>query len=375
MKKIIVLASFFVLIGCMLFTMTGCVKDWNFATLFSGKYVEKTTNVTGDFNCIDIVSDTLDIKFVPTTDGSCKVVSFGKAKVDYIVNTTDGVLKIELNDSRKWYEKMFNLGIGTLTVYLPEGAYTSLFVEEDTGNISVPKEFSFDTINIKRSTGDVSLYASASGDISIDGSTGHTTVENISCGSLEIKCSTGNVYLRGITASADITIDTSTGDAVLADIVCANIDTNGDTGDIAVDNLDATASASFTRSTGDVNINNVKTGGDLNIAVSTGESTLTNVSCTSFITVGDTGDVLMSKLIATGKIDIVRSTGDVDFEDCDAAEIRIQTSTGNVKGNWLTEKVFIVRSNTGKISVPETTSGGKCKIETDTGDIVISIEK
>ena len=166
-----------------------------------------------------------------------------------------------------------------------------------------------------------------------------------------------------------------TGDAVLADIVCANIDTNGDTGDIAVDNLDATASASFTRSTGDVNINNVKTGGDLNIAVSTGESTLTNVSCTSFITVGDTGDVLMSKLIATGKIDIVRSTGDVDFEDCDAAEIRIQTSTGNVKGNWLTEKVFIVRSNTGKISVPETTSGGKCKIETDTGDIVISTEK
>ena len=42
---------------------------------------------------------------------------------------------------------------------------------------------------------------------------------------------------------------------------------------------------------------------------------------------------------------------------------------------FLTEKIFIAKTDTGEIKVPETTSGGKCKITTDTGDIKIEIKK
>ena len=126
-------------------------------------------------------------------------------------------------------------------------------------------------------------------------------------------------------------------------------------------------------STGEINIKNVNCEGELRIAVSTGDSELENVRCDSLISTGDTGDITLTRVIAGGKYDIKRSTGDIKLVNCDAAEIYIETSTGNVKGNLLTEKVFIINTSTGKKDVPETLTGGKCKISTSTGDVILTV--
>ena len=81
----------------------------------------------------------------------------------------------------------------------------------------------------------------------------------------------------------------------------------------------------------------------------------------------------MNSLIANGRIDITRSTGDVYFDGCDAAEVCVVTDTGSVKGTLLTDKIFQVYTRTGKINVPEYWEGGKCKITTSTGNVKISI--
>ena len=70
---------------------------------------------------------------------------------------------------------------------------------------------------------------------------------------------------------------------------------------------------------------------------------------------------------------IVRSTGDVRLDKCDAGEIEIETRTGDISGSLRSEKIFIARSDTGRIEVPETLTGGKCKIISDTGNIDITI--
>ena len=81
----------------------------------------------------------------------------------------------------------------------------------------------------------------------------------------------------------------------------------------------------------------------------------------------------MTSLVASERIDITRTTGDVTFDRCDAAEITVSVSTGDVTGTLLTPKIFQAHSNTGKINVPEYWEGGKCKITTTTGKIEISI--
>ena len=80
-------------------------------------------------------------------------------------------------------------------------------------------------------------------------------------------------------------------------------------------------------------------------------------------------------MIASGRIDLERSTGEVFFDGCDASEIKVKTSTGDVTGTLLSSKVFITHSSTGRIAVPDSITGGRCEITTSTGAIEIAIKE
>lgn len=44
-----------------------------------------------------------------------------------------------------------------------------------------------------------------------------------------------------------------------------------------------------------------------------------------------------------------------------------------MKGSLLSDKVFLMQTDTGEVDVPKTVTGGKCEIITDTGDIRIDV--
>ena len=97
--------------------------------------------------------------------------------------------------------------------------------------------------------------------------------------------------------------------------------------------------------------------------------------CKNVVSNGNTGAISLKNVIAAEKFSIERSTGDVKFDGCDAAEIFVKTDTGDVTGSLLSNKIFVVEADTGSVDVPKTATGGKCEITTDTGDINISIKK
>lgn len=111
----------------------------------------------------------------------------------------------------------------------------------------------------------------------------------------------------------------------------------------------------------------------ISVSVSTGETHITDIQCKNLITNGNTGDVSLKNVIASENISIERSTGDIELERCDGAELFIKTDTGDVEGSLLSDKAFFAESDTGEIDVPKTTSGGLCEIFTDTGDIQMEI--
>jgi DUF4097 and DUF4098 domain-containing protein YvlB len=129
----------------------------------------------------------------------------------------------------------------------------------------------------------------------------------------------------------------------------------------------------ITVSTGNVSIYDVLCNGDIKIKVSTGKSTLSNIKCQNITSTGNTGDIIMKNVIASELLSIKRSTGDVTLDGCDAAEISITTDTGDVQGTLFSDKVFIVQTDTGRVDVPHTVSGGKCEITTSTGDIKFAV--
>ena len=60
------------------------------------------------------------------------------------------------------------------------------------------------------------------------------------------------------------------------------------------------------------------------------------------------------------------------LENCDAATVRIETNTGDVSASLLSEKIFVTKTDTGKVRIPDAQGGGRCEISTSTGDITVA---
>ena len=298
----------FIIFSMGLLTLTACS---------SMNYETNIYEVNEEFNNISIKTDTADIAFVPSNDGMCRVACYEEAKISHSVEVQNGTLTVNVVNNKKWYDYIgVNIDSPKITVYLPESEYSSLVIEESTGDIEILKDFKFKSIDISLSTGDVKCYASATEAIKIAASTGDIFAESISAGSLDITVSTGKVTVSSVTCEGDITVGVSTGKAYLTDVTCKNLTSTGSTGDVSLRNV-----------------------------------------------------------ISKEKISVERSTGDVTLDRSDAADLFITTSTGDVEGSLLTDKVFITKTDTGCINVPNSITGGRCEIITETGDIKISISE
>lgn len=309
------IAAGLVLLGCIIWGGVMSVLKWDFKRLSTVNYETNQHKIEEDYQNITIITDTADITFAVSEDGKHRVSCHEQENAIHSVGVKDGELLIELVDNRKWYEYI-GIGFDTpkITLYLPQGEYSKLSIKSSTGDVAIPKDFVFERIDISESTGDVTVLSSVSEALKIKTTTGSIRVENISAGMLELSVSTGKVTVSDVNCEGDITVNVSTGKAKINDVNCHNLISNGNTGDISLENA-----------------------------------------------------------IVKEMLSVARTTGDVTLDGCDAAQIRIQTDTGDVKGTLRSEKVFFAETDTGKIDIPHTAAGGRCEISTDTGDIKIRI--
>ena len=315
-KKLLIAAALLVLIGCVLFVSAMAMQGWDFTKLSTTKYVTNEYELSGSVKNISVRIDTADVTLVPSESGKASVVCFEQEKVKHSVSVNEGELVIEVNDTRSWYEHIgISFSSPKVTVYLPAGEYGALAVKSTTGDVEIPTEFGFESIDISASTGDIKNYASASGEMKIKATTGDILLEDLSAGNVELSVSTGSVSASGVSCDGGFYVD-----------------------------------------------------------VTTGKTLLTDVTCKSLMTGGSTGDITFRSVIVAEGLTVKRDTGDVKLERCDAAEIFIETDTGDVSGTLLSEKIFIAESDTGRVDVPKTVSGGRCEIITDTGNIKIGVQ-
>lgn len=173
---------------------------------------------------------------------------------------------------------------------------------------------------------------------------------------------------------ASLLIDTDTSDINIPKSFSFNeLEIESDTG-----NVDCMANVSdsikIESDTGDIDIASVSSKCDIDIKTDTGSIKLTDVDCTNFSAESDTGNISLVNIIAEDGIYVESDTGNVKLKNSDASKLSIETDTGDVTGTLLSEKIFIAKSSTGRVKVPDTESGGKCEIRTATGNIKIDIQ-
>ena len=169
--------------------------------------------------------------------------------------------------------------------------------------------------------------------------------------SLNIEGRTGDIEVNKGFTFKDINISNSTGDIEFKSHVLNNINIKNSTGDIEIENSNI---------------------GNANIETETGDVVLVNVNCNKLDIKISTGDTELVNVLVNEDFNMKGSTGNVKFDGFDASNIYVTVSTGNVRGTILSSKIFIAKSETGSVSVPETLTGGVCKISTNTGNIKIS---
>ncbi len=315
MKKWMIAAAIVIVIGCGLFVGAMTMFNWNFEVLSTDKFSTNTHTVADTFTDIVLTTDTAAVTFLPSESNAVTVECFESERQQHAVAVQDGTLTIALQDTRKWYHYIgISFRSPKITVYLPAGEYGTLTLKSHTGKVNLPADFTFKNVDVNLTTGDVSCAASATGDVKIETNTGDITVDHITAVSLSFKATTGRVTVKGADCQEDVTVK-----------------------------------------------------------VTTGKTHLTDVTCRNLVSDGSTGDITLKNVIAANRFSIERDTGDVTFERCDAAALWVETSTGSVKGTLLTDKVFITSTDTGRVDVPRTVTGGRCEITTDTGDIKMSI--
>ncbi|MGI6359844.1 MAG: DUF4097 family beta strand repeat-containing protein [Acholeplasmatales bacterium] len=318
LKISIIVASILLVVGLGLFITVMAVNDFDFSQTISIKYVTETYSVNEDFENIRVEVETTKVIFEASEDEKTKVTCSETNKLTYDVGIKNNTLVISAVDNRRWFNtfSFFNFRKEAMTIYLPKDTYNSLTIKNQVGTITIPKNFTFEEVDFENGTGSVNLYAKVNNDIKIVVETGDIRLENITANNISLQSSTGKHILTNVSATNNINIKANTGSVIL-----------------------------------------------------------TSVRSKTLRVVADTGTVKLNDVISTDYWNIITTVGSVVLTNSDAGEIFIKTTTGSVKGSLLSSKIFMARSDVGKITVPRTTTGGICEIETDTGTINITISE
>ncbi len=216
---------------------------------------QRQISVTEDFDAVVMETGDCHVNVV-SFEGAAEpyAVLLEKEKISHSVQVQDGVLKIEMEDNRKWTDY---IGISwksmEMTVYLPEKQYESLKITVTTGDIKISEVLSAkemilraDTgaiycdgtvdalLNCETDTGDIQLKNIGATEIYLKTDTGEVEGQNINCGLLVCETDTGDAVFEKLTAAEYLQVFTNTGNVKIQDSDAGKINIETDTGNISV---------------------------------------------------------------------------------------------------------------------------------------------
>ena len=239
-------------------------------------YKTQTYEVSADFKKIDIDVTSSDIVFAKSNDKKCRVEFYESENIKHAAKVEDGSLNITEEDKRKWYDYFvpFMFKKAKTTIYLPSNEYAALTVDAKTGNTDIPEGFTFNEIDIDKTSGKTYISGVKADMLSIDTTTGDVRLDSVKVGGdIDISVTTGDVSFRDVTADGDLSVKGVTGDVLFENSDAKNVTVKTTTGDVEGNLLTDKAFTADT-TTGKVRVPDSSTGGRCEISTTTGDITI-----------------------------------------------------------------------------------------------------
>ena len=320
MRRIIAWGFALLVVGATLFFSIWSHQGFGAVDLSTVEYEKRSRNIDKAFHSVEITELADDVHIEPSPDGTCRVEYTDSSQSYHKISVESGCLTIsrETKDRGKWYE---NIGIHTdmeehlLVLYLPEAEYSELSVNTASADVYAGADFGFETVEIHSVSGDIDLGPAVTKRLTVDTASGDVRVGGLDIERIELSSASGSITFGKSIVSNRLYVATASGDIELGDISCR----------------------------------------ELEVGTASGQIELRNV-------------------IASGEMDIESVSGDIRLDDCDAASLELESTSGYISGRLLSGKSFDADTTSGDIRLPYGSTGGRCSIETTSGDIDFEIK-
>ncbi len=369
----------------------------------------------GYFRNVVIRGGEANVRILPSETGECYAVCNEIDRVTYELSVKAETLYVSVIDTRRWFD-YFGIHVGnplTVTLYLPpkgDGeSYGFLDVSTQSGDIvstdptlpfadvalsvnsgniyyTSPVSLTFaaiassgnievydlqtDTMTLSISSGNISLSTCNATELSLTTSSGKVNARDIVAGktfsvktysgritlhrcnapTLTLSASSGIMELQDIVSTETLTADTMSGSIILHDCQASDLDLAASSGKIDLRHVTVAQKLSAETTSGNISLLDC-TAGELALEASSGKVTLENVT-------------------AAETLSVITQSGNISLQKCDAPTLSLSAKSGNVKGVLLSDKMYDVRSNSGKILCPSSVEGhGTCTVRTSSGNI------
>ncbi len=320
-----------ILIGCASVTGAGLILllglfikiKFNPVELNNEKQIIKTYDISDDYSDIYIETKDADVRFVVSENGKTSVTCINGTKKD-VVGSFNKCLKV-ISEKKKKAGTVFNPvfdfrkdNAADITVSLPYKRLGDVALITENGRIEADDFFLSDTVNSSLVTknGEIIYCMNTTGNCFIENENGNITVRSLQCDYVDVKNKSGEISLTG----SDIK-------------------------------------------------------GALNIKNGSGEFNAENVECENLTAESDSGDLYLKNFLSRVAVTVKENSGNVKIRKSDANAFIIDSKSGDVDAEFVSPKIYTVESKSGSVNIPESLSGGMCKINTDSGDIRVRIGK
>lgn len=179
-----------------------------------------------------------------------------------------------------------------------------------------------------------------------------------------------NIYLPRDTYES-LTIDTTSGDVYVfpAFDVVKTVKISSSSGDISfIGTVSESLTAESTSGSVLIREPNAKA---VYVKTTSGEVTLSAVYASTVSVKTTSGDVDLESVTAKETLTVNTGSGDIELY-CDAGEIHLESTSGDIEGSIGSAKHYIVDTTSGTVRIPPNdTSANICEIHTTSGDIEI----
>ncbi len=332
MKKVWIIASSCILVGLLTLLIGVIAIGGDFKKLSTEKYESKQQVVQEEFTSISLDVGASNVTILPSTDGSC-TVSYMESKKDVVsISVQEGTLVVQEQDNRKWYQKIgLYFGSRKAVVTLPEKVYESIEVKVGSGEIRLASGITAKSATLKSGSGDITCNSSNFSVLSVQASSGDIELVDGKLESLTAKTGSGDIDLTGVELTATLTATAGSGEVSLNGVkVDGAISVTVSSGEIELENVEC-GELIARASSGDIECKNVVSVGKSELYTGSGDIHLDLCDAESYKMQTSSGDVkgtLRSAKIfyaqaSSGKVKVPHST--------EGGVCEVKTGSGNIR--------------------------------------------